>query len=167
MASALKKVAKVPGIASVDSPYAPDGAAQISRDGTIAFARVHLGHQSANITRADADHLIAATPKAIHRRLRPAQVEELVIGYRTGPTVYQLAEQFRINRGTVSNLLEREGIPRRGRPLSPAQIEQATELYANGLSFNVGRRLGCDRSTVHLAVRKAGVGMRDNHGRDR
>jgi hypothetical protein len=25
------------------------------------------------------------TPKAIHRRLRPAQVEDLVIGYKAGP----------------------------------------------------------------------------------
>jgi DNA-binding CsgD family transcriptional regulator len=106
------------------------------------------------------------TPKAVHRRLRPAQVEELVIGYKTGLTVYQLAEQFRINRGTVSKLLEREGVPRRGRPLSHAQVDQATELYATGLSLvSVGKRLGCDGSTVHLALRKAGVRMRDTHGR--
>ena len=66
------------------------------------------------------------TPKAIHRRLRAAQLEELVIGYKTGSTLHQLAGQFRINRGTVSKLLEREGVPRRGRPLSPAEIEQAS-----------------------------------------
>ena len=108
------------------------------------------------------------TPKAIHRRLRPAQVDELVIGYKTGTTVYQLAEQFRINRGTVAKLLEREGVPRRGRPLSPAQGERATELYAAGLSLvSVGKLLGCDGSTVHLALRKAGVQMRDTHGRER
>jgi DNA invertase Pin-like site-specific DNA recombinase len=108
------------------------------------------------------------TPKAIHRRLRPAQVEQLVIGYKTGSTVYQLAEQFRINRGTVSKLLEREGVPRRGRPLSPTQVEQASQLYATGMSLvSVGKQLGCDGSTIHLALRKAGVQMRDAHGRDR
>jgi hypothetical protein len=107
-------------------------------------------------------------PKAVHRRLRPAQVEELVAGYQAGSTVYQLAEQFRINRGTVSKLLEREGVPRRGRPLSPAQVEQASRLYATGLSLvSVGKQLGCDGSTVHLAFRKAGVRMRDTHGRER
>jgi hypothetical protein len=68
------------------------------------------------------------TKKAIHRRLRAAQVEELVAGYQTGSTVYQLAEKFRINRDTVSKLLERQGVPRRNRPLSPVQIEQAIEL---------------------------------------
>jgi len=107
------------------------------------------------------------TPKAIHRRLRPEQVEELVMAYRAGSTVYQLAEQFRINRGTVAKLLEREGVPRRGRPLSPAQVEQASQLYATGLSLvSVGKRLGCDGSTIHLALRKAGVRVRDTHGRD-
>jgi hypothetical protein len=97
------------------------------------------------------------TPKAIHRRLRRAQVEELVIGYKTGSTVYQLAELFRINRGTMSNLLERQGVPRRNRSLSPAQIERATELYAAGLSLvSVGKQLGCDGSTVHLASGRLG-----------
>jgi DNA-binding CsgD family transcriptional regulator len=92
----------------------------------------------------------------------------LVIGYKTGSTVYQLAEQFRINRGTVSKLLEREGVPRRGRPLSPTQVEQASQLYATGMSLvSVGKQLGCDGSTIHLALRKAGVQMRDAHGRDR
>jgi transposase-like protein len=100
--------------------------------------------------------------------MRPEQVEELVTGYQTGLTVYQLAEQFRIDRGTVSRLLERQGVHRRGRPLSQAQIEQATELYATGLSLvSVGKRLGCDGSTVHLALRKAGVRMRDCQGRER
>jgi hypothetical protein len=71
------------------------------------------------------------------------------------------------NRGTVPRLLERgEGVPRRGRPLSLAQIEQATELYATGLSLvSVGKQLGCDGSTIHLALRKAGVPMRDRQGR--
>jgi hypothetical protein len=108
------------------------------------------------------------TPKAIHRRLRPSQVDELVTGYNAGSTVYQLAELFRINRGTVSKLLEREGVPRRGRPLSPAQIAQAKNLYHTGLSLiSVGKRLGCHGSTVHLALRKAGVRMRDCQGRER
>lgn len=108
------------------------------------------------------------TPKAIYRRLRPEQVEELVIGYQAGSTVYQLADQFRINRGTVSRLLERQCIPRRRHPISPAQIGQATQLYATGLSLvSVGRQLGCNGSTIHLALRKAEVPMRDTHGRYR
>ncbi len=38
--AALARAAAVPGVESVASPYGPAGAAQISRSGTIAFARV-------------------------------------------------------------------------------------------------------------------------------
>src|ERR1700684_299317 len=38
--AALARVAKVPGVETVISPYSPAGAAQISHDGTVAFARV-------------------------------------------------------------------------------------------------------------------------------
>ena len=86
----------------------------------------------------------------------------------SGRRVYQLAEQFRINRGTVSKLLERQGVPRRNCPLSPTQIGRATDLYAAGLSLvSVGKQLECDVRTVHLALPKAGVRMRDTHGRER
>ena len=123
-------------------------------------------HDLVQIVPASPRAVNSRTPEAIHRRLKPAEVKELVLGYKTGLTVYQLAEQFRINRGTVSRILERQGVPRRGRPPSPAQVEQASRLYATGLSLvSVGNRIGCDGSTVHLALRKAGVQMRDCHGR--
>ena len=62
--AALDKVAQVPGVTSVASPYAADGAAQISRDGTIAFARVTWDTQPASITTADAGNLITAAESA-------------------------------------------------------------------------------------------------------
>jgi len=62
--AALDKVAKVPGIDSVASPYAKDGAAQISRDGTIAFARVTWDKPAAQVTTADAGKLIGAAESA-------------------------------------------------------------------------------------------------------
>jgi RND superfamily putative drug exporter len=61
---ALDKVAQVPGVTSVASPYAADGAAQISRDGTIAFAKVTWDTQAAGITTADANRLITAAESA-------------------------------------------------------------------------------------------------------
>jgi hypothetical protein len=125
-------------------------------------------HDLLQIVLSRAKTVNTRTPKAIHRRLRPSHVEQLVAGYQAGSTLYQLAEQFRINRATVSKLLERQGVPRRNSPLSLAQVELATELYAAGLSLvSVGNQLGCDGSTVHLALRKAGVRMRDCHGRER
>ena len=62
--AALAKVATVPGIESVASPYASSGAAQISRDGTIAFARVSWDKPSTQVTTADAGKLIAAAESA-------------------------------------------------------------------------------------------------------
>jgi putative drug exporter of the RND superfamily len=62
--AALAKVAKVAGVESVASPYASNGAAQISRDGTIAFARVTWDKASTQVTTADAGRLIAAAESA-------------------------------------------------------------------------------------------------------
>jgi hypothetical protein len=108
------------------------------------------------------------TRKQIHRRLRPPEIDALAASYLAGATVYQLAEQFRVHRTTVSLLLERKSAPRRNRPLSPTQIEQARVLYATGQSLaKVGKQLGCDANTVRLALLRADVRMRDCHGRDR
>jgi RND superfamily putative drug exporter len=62
--AALAKVAEVPGVTSVASPYAAGGAAQVSRDGTIAFAGVTWDTQSAGITTADVGRLITAAESA-------------------------------------------------------------------------------------------------------
>ena len=109
------------------------------------------------------------TRNAVHRRPRPAHVEELAAEYQAGLTATSWRSSSRTNRETVSNLLEREGVPRRNRPLSPAQIKRATELYATGLSMvRVAQQLGwCDTSTVRLALLKAEVRTRDCQGRDR
>jgi putative drug exporter of the RND superfamily len=61
---ALAKVAAVAGVEAVASPYAKAGSGQISRDGTIAFATVSWDKQSAQVTTADADHLIKAAETA-------------------------------------------------------------------------------------------------------
>jgi len=62
--TALAKVGAVPGVETVASPYAKAGSAQISRDGTIAFAVVSWDKQAAQVTTADADKLIKAAQSA-------------------------------------------------------------------------------------------------------
>ncbi len=110
----------------------------------------------------------AGPRKQVHRRLRSAEIERLVAGYLDGLTVYQLADQFPIHRATVSLLLERQGVPRRNRPLSPDQVKRARALYATGQSLvAVGGQLGCHASTIYSALRKVGVIMRDPQGRER
>jgi RND superfamily putative drug exporter len=61
---ALAKVAKVPGVEAVTSPYSAAGASQISHDGTVAFARVTWDKVSSKVTEADAQNLIRAADSA-------------------------------------------------------------------------------------------------------
>jgi len=67
---ALAKVAAIPGVESVASPYARDGAAQVSRSGTIAFARVAWDKQTAQITAADVKSLTTAAETAAGANVR-------------------------------------------------------------------------------------------------
>ncbi|HEY3867659.1 MAG TPA: MMPL family transporter [Actinocrinis sp.] len=62
--AAFGKVAALPHIASVTSPYTAAGAGQISRDGTVAFARVTWDLQPADITTADVQTLIQTAETA-------------------------------------------------------------------------------------------------------
>ncbi len=62
--AALAKVAKVAGVENVASPYSRNGAAQISRDGAIAFAHVTWDKPATQVTTADAGKLIGAAESA-------------------------------------------------------------------------------------------------------
>ncbi|MGQ4511102.1 MMPL family transporter [Streptomyces sp. DW26H14] len=62
--AALARVAAVPGVASVAGPYGPRGAAQVARDGTVAFATVTWDKVAADVTRDDAVRLIDAAKSA-------------------------------------------------------------------------------------------------------
>jgi putative drug exporter of the RND superfamily len=64
VSAALAKVDKVPGVEAVGSPYSKEGAAQISRDGTVAFATVTWDRTAANVTKTNAKNLIAAAESA-------------------------------------------------------------------------------------------------------
>ncbi len=90
----------------------------------------------------------------------------IVEGYTAGKTVYELADEYRINRVTVSEVLKRQGVKLRRQPPTEEQIRQMARLYESGLSLKkVGDRLGFNATTVRANLLKAGVGMRDSHGR--
>ena len=75
--------------------------------------------------------------------------------------MYQLAEQFRVNRHTVSAVLERHGMARRRRSLSAEEIAIGAQLYNEGCSLaKIGKRLITEAGTVHDALRKVGISMR-------
>ena len=54
----LDKVAAAPSVAAVISPYSARGAAQVSRDGTIAYATVVFDAQAASLPGPDISHVI-------------------------------------------------------------------------------------------------------------
>jgi RND superfamily putative drug exporter len=62
--AALTRVRAVPGIAAVASPYSPTGAAQVSRDGTVAFATVTWNMTAAKVTDSEAKKLVTAAQSA-------------------------------------------------------------------------------------------------------
>jgi hypothetical protein len=102
------------------------------------------------------------------RRLGTEQIQELIAGYQSGSTVYELGAQFGIERRTVSNILHRHGVPMRRRGLSSDQVDHAIQLYNLGWSLaRVGEHLGVDHTTVLTTLREHGIPTRDSHGRPR
>jgi DNA-directed RNA polymerase specialized sigma24 family protein len=108
------------------------------------------------------------TPKRVFRRLEADKVAELVRGYVNGRCVDELASEFQISRSTIRCHLDRAGVARWWRKLQPADVREAKRLYTSGLSLaTVAVHLGVHASTVHSALRKAAVPMRDTQGRER
>jgi DNA invertase Pin-like site-specific DNA recombinase len=105
-------------------------------------------------------------PKQVRRvakRLKKAQVEELVEAYKSGSTTYQLADRFVIKRQTVSSILKRNGVTPRWRRLTEANVDEAERLYAQGMSLaRIADRMHVDDETIRLRLRKQ---MRDPHDR--
>jgi len=99
------------------------------------------------------------------RQLDAAQTQELIAAYRARSTVYQLGDQFGIDRRTVGKILTRNGVPTKHPGLSPDDIAQAAQLYADGWSLTqIGERLGVTATTVHRRLRERGVTMRSTTG---
>lgn len=110
-------------------------------------------------------------PRPVHRtihRLTATEVDEAVAAYQAGMTLRKLGTRFSVSREAVTRNLKARGVPIRGRSMTPAEIEQAASLYAQGMSLApIANGLGFRVATVHLALRAAGVAMRDTHGRER
>jgi putative drug exporter of the RND superfamily len=64
MNAVLRRVATMPEVAAVVSPYGPRGAAQISRDGRTAYATVDFAKQANALAKADVTRVINAAEAA-------------------------------------------------------------------------------------------------------
>lgn len=98
------------------------------------------------------------------RQLADEQVQRLIEGYEAGATVYELGEEFEVDRRTVSKILQRHGVRMRRQGLTPEQVEEAVRLYGAGWSLErIGARMKAGSMTVQRRLRERGVEMRDAH----
>ncbi len=102
------------------------------------------------------------------RRLPDDQVQRLIEGYKSGATVYELGDQFGIERRTVSAILHRHGVPMRRRGLTEEQIDDAVRLYNQGWSLaRIAARMNVAAGTVRQRLHERGVPIRDTQGQPR
>jgi hypothetical protein len=107
-----------------------------------------------------------AQPVRHASRLTDEDVARLSANYRSGSPAKALAAKFGVHRHTVAEVLERAGIERHTRGLTPAQVAQAIRLYRDGWSLaKVGHELGVTANTVRRYLLLGGVVMRSPNDR--
>lgn len=101
---------------------------------------------------------------AIRRRLSGEVREQLLADYQTGVSAKQLAGRYQLSRSSIRALLRESGLPQRYQIMARAEIDQAVELYAAGLTIaEVAAAIGRPCSTVQTALARRGVARRSRH----
>jgi len=99
------------------------------------------------------------------RRLRQPELDELAEAYKTGATVYELADRFKIHRKTVGLRLQAMGIDTRPPALTPDQVQVAVDLYHNGWSLaRIAAKFIISPHGVSNCLRNEGVNLRSRGG---
>lgn len=108
----------------------------------------------------------SGSERQAQRRLKPAEVDELLVAYGSGELVHEIAARFGVSRTTVIGHVTRQGARhRRDCDWTPEELAAAARLYAEGRSLaEVGRRFGVDKSTVSNRFRRAGLPVRARRG---
>jgi IS30 family transposase len=89
------------------------------------------------------------------------QAKQVIAGYQAGATVYELGNQFGIDRKTVSRILQRHNIPMRRTGLPPHQVDEAADLYENGWSTaQIAEQLNATQRTVQRKLAERGITTR-------
>jgi lambda repressor-like predicted transcriptional regulator len=58
-----------------------------------------------------------------------------MVAYQDGLTLRELATAFGADRRTLASWLEQRGIPRRSRRVTPAEVEESSDLSREGWSL--------------------------------
>ena len=104
MTGVLNRIATMPEVAAVVSPYGPHGAGQISRDSRIAYATVNFTKQADSLANADITRVINAAEAA-----RAPGLNVQLGGDATGNT-----EQSSLGFSSVVGLLAAAVVPAAG-----------------------------------------------------
>jgi lambda repressor-like predicted transcriptional regulator len=111
---------------------------------------------------------VPTPPRQIRRRLNADQIKDLCAEYNAGTSARELGIKYGISKTSAQRLLHDNGITMRFQGLSEEEVARAAELYESGQSLvQVGKNRGLEPTSVHDALRRAGVQMRDVHGRRR
>ncbi len=86
------------------------------------------------------------------------QAKQVIAGYQAGATVYELSDQFGIDRKTVSRILRRHNIAMRRTGLTAEQVDQAVRLHENGWSTTqIAEQLDATQRTVQRRLAERGI----------
>lgn len=134
----------------------------------MVLARLFSNSTPSPLTRAIAAYRKLDLVRAPRQRIRPArpkraiqltavQLVRLAESYQAGATIYELAEQFQIDRRTVSRHLHRQGVRMRLQSPSDETVDQMVRSYESGLSLAaVSKQIGMDGQTVRWYLRQRG-----------
>ncbi|MEV6717292.1 hypothetical protein AB0M48_35275 [Lentzea sp. NPDC051208] len=111
---------------------------------------------------------LAPPPKPFKtlRKLKPAELDELVDRYQAGSSVYQLAKHYGIHRITIGRHLRSRGIDTTAPALTDEQAREAAQLYTDGWSCKkIAKHFGVGAETIRERLHEAGIPMRGPHER--
>jgi transposase-like protein len=98
---------------------------------------------------------------ALKRRLSPEMREEIVARYLSGENSLPLSRAFGVSKTGLLDLLRREGVELRRRPITESDARRAARLYESGMSISeVVDQIGYSFSTVRRALHQRGVVIR-------
>jgi len=121
-------------------------------------------HRLLEIVPEGSAEVTVRTQKQAQHRLEPPEIDRLRRAYKSGATVRELAQDFRIHRTTAMDLLERAGVPRRGKGPADSELQRAVRLYREGQSTaRIGKALGFSAETIRQHLLASGVRVRGPH----
>jgi hypothetical protein len=93
--------------------------------------------------------------------LNAAELAAMIVDYKAGANLKQLAATYRYSHAGISGALKSADVPLRRQGLTTSQVDEAERLYAAGQSLaRIAERLQVNPSSVRTRLLERGVTMR-------